>query len=127
MLPNASRAIVELLSKVRDYLLSPSHPIGRFKSAVFFPLGYTQQDWEQLRVDLLAHATTGEALPGESSRYGQKYTVCALREPLSVATNPLDGHRRPTPASIRHADLHHESTRARACASPSGSLMKQRH
>lgn len=74
MLPNASRAIVEL-SKVRDYLLSPSHPIGRFKSAVFFALGYTQQDWEQLRVDLLAHATTGEALPGESSRYGQKYMV----------------------------------------------------
>ena len=45
MLPNADRATIEP-SKVRDYLLSPAHPIGRFKAAVFAALGYTQDDWQ---------------------------------------------------------------------------------
>jgi hypothetical protein len=74
MLLNAARAVVEP-SKVRDYLLSPSHPVGRFKSVVFFALGYSQSDWTKLRDDLLARASAGEALPGERNQYGQKYTV----------------------------------------------------
>lgn len=74
MLPNAPDAVVEP-SKVRDYLLSPSHPIGRFKSVVFFALGYTQEDWTQLRDDLLSHAVSGEALPSELGPYGQTYAV----------------------------------------------------
>ena len=74
MLPNASLAVVEP-SKVRDYLLSPTHPVGRFKSVVFLALGYTPQDWTKLRDDLLSHAATGEALPGEPGPYGTKYTV----------------------------------------------------
>jgi hypothetical protein len=74
MLPNASVAIVEP-SKVRDYLLSSTHPVGRFKSVVFFALGYTQQNWTRLRDDLLSHAATGEALPGEPGPYGRKYAV----------------------------------------------------
>ena len=40
MLPNASQAVVDA-DKVCDYLLSPSHPIGRFKVVVFRALGYT--------------------------------------------------------------------------------------
>ena len=74
MLPNVSNAVVEP-SKVRDYLLSPSHPVGRFKAVVFLALGYTQEDWEKLRDDLLAVARTGQALPSEPSVYGQKYEV----------------------------------------------------
>jgi hypothetical protein len=34
VLPNSERAIVDE-AKVRDYLLSPSHPVGRFKAAFF--------------------------------------------------------------------------------------------
>jgi hypothetical protein len=74
MLPNASKAVVEP-SKVRDYLLSRSHPVGRFKAVVFLALGYTQENWEKLRDDLLAIARTGEAVPAEPSTYGQKYEV----------------------------------------------------
>ena len=74
MLPNSSKAIVEP-SKVRDYLLSPSHPVGRFKAIVFLALGYTQENWEELRNDLLAIARTGRATPAEPSMYGQKYQV----------------------------------------------------
>ena len=74
MLPNAASAVVEH-AKVRDYLLSPSHPVGRFKAVVFTALGYTQQDWQRLRDDLLLHGRTGQVRPVEPGRYGQKYLV----------------------------------------------------
>lgn len=39
-LPNCDRAVVAD-PKVRDYLLSPSHAVGRFKSAFFLALGFS--------------------------------------------------------------------------------------
>ncbi len=81
MLPNASQAVVEA-SKVRDYLLSPSHPIGRFKSVIFLALGYTQNEWVRLHDDLLTVAIRGTAEPGEKNQFGCKYTVSGtLRGP----------------------------------------------
>lgn len=74
MLPNCERAIVEP-SKVRDYLLSPAHPIGRFKAVVFAALGYTQDQWEILQRDLLAMARTIPAVQGQLSPYGQNYEL----------------------------------------------------
>jgi hypothetical protein len=44
MLLNAGAAIVPS-DKLRDYLLSSTHPIGRYKSAVFRSLGYAQDHW----------------------------------------------------------------------------------
>lgn len=76
MLPNAALATVDP-AKVRDYLLSPAHPIGRFKATVFFALGYTREDWPRLRDDLLAHAASGEAVLREQNKYGRKYAVSA--------------------------------------------------
>ena len=40
MLPNATRVTVPD-AKVRDYLLSPSHPVGRFKAVFFLALGFS--------------------------------------------------------------------------------------
>lgn len=74
MLPNAHQAIVDP-SKVRDYLLSPTHPIGRFKATVFNALGYTAQDWQLLVVDILAAARQEPAVPGRPSPHGEKYEV----------------------------------------------------
>jgi hypothetical protein len=74
MLPGVEQAVVEP-AKIRDYLLSSSHPVGRFKSVVFFSLGYTAEDWPKLRDDLLSLARTNEACPGQQSEYGQKYEV----------------------------------------------------
>lgn len=74
MIPNADRAIVEP-SKVRDYLLSSSHPVGRFKATVFAALGYSQNNWELLRDDLLALVRTTESSSEQTSPYGQKYEV----------------------------------------------------
>ena len=81
MFPGAERAVVEP-AKVRDYLLSSVHPVGRFKAVVFQALGYTAEQWELLRDDLLALALTGSAAPGQASPFGQKYEVSGtLRGP----------------------------------------------
>ena len=73
-LPNAASALIEPV-KVRDYLLSPSHPIGRFKATVFVALGYSAAQWEILRDDLLALAQIGTAIPGQPSGFGKKFEV----------------------------------------------------
>jgi len=73
-LPRADRASIES-AKIRDYLLSKAHPIGRFKFDFFAALGYSEREWPRLRIDLLKLAVTGEAGLGKASEYGQKYEV----------------------------------------------------
>jgi hypothetical protein len=81
MLPAAERAHVDP-AKVRDYLLSTDHPVGRFKAVVFPALGYQAEDWERLRDDVLALARSASAVPGQTSTFGQKYeTSGTLRGP----------------------------------------------
>lgn len=77
MLPHPDQAIVDP-AKVRDCLFSPSHPVGRFEARVFFAHGYTQENWEVLRADLLALAGTNDALPGQRGPYGTKYEVSGI-------------------------------------------------
>jgi hypothetical protein len=60
---------------VRDYLLSHSHPVGRFKSRVFNALGYRHDAWSQLALDLGALASSGMAATGGQTPHGQKYEV----------------------------------------------------
>ena len=73
-LPYADQAVVPP-EKVRDYLLSPSHPVGRFKARFFASLGYSTDRWEVLAADLKALAADGDAVEGEASAYGQKFEV----------------------------------------------------
>ena len=81
MLPSAERAHIDP-AKVRDYLLSAVHPVGRFKAVVFQALGYQAEEWEKLRDDLLVLARTTEAVPGQATAFGQKYKVSGtLRGP----------------------------------------------
>lgn len=61
--------------KARDYLLSPTHPVGRFKAAFFASLGYVQADWERLREDLRTLSMSNEARSGAPSPHGAKYEV----------------------------------------------------
>ena len=72
--PGADRAVVEP-RKLRDYLLSPAHPVGRFKATFFASLAYTQDTWGVLSADLRDQAASGEAHPVGPSPYGQKYEV----------------------------------------------------
>lgn len=73
-LPGADRAVVEA-AKVRDYLLSLQHPIGRAKARFFHALGFTEADWPKLQEALQDLARSGEAEPAEANAFGQKYLV----------------------------------------------------
>jgi hypothetical protein len=70
MILDAATAIIPT-EKLRDYLLSPTHPIGRYKSAFFHSLGYLRDQHEILERDLLA-VLVNEAQPTETTEYGQK-------------------------------------------------------
>ncbi len=81
LLPNAARAVVDP-PKIRDYLLSHQHPDGRAKAVVFERCGYRRASWEVLQADLLAIATSAQAIVAGRSRHGRKYLVTAkLRGP----------------------------------------------
>lgn len=70
----ADRAVIEP-AKVRDYLLSSEHPIGRAKAHFFRALGFTQAEWPELQEALLTLARTGDAELGDANSFGQKYVV----------------------------------------------------
>jgi hypothetical protein len=73
-LPSGDRAVIDA-SKVRDYLLSPSHPVGRFKAAFFAAIGFKQSDWQSLVAELARLAAEGDAMQGAISSFGQKYEI----------------------------------------------------
>ena len=59
-IPNAQRAVIDPV-KLHGYLLSHSHPVGRFKAVFFQALGYLSRD-----VTIEDHTA-----------YGQKYSIRA--------------------------------------------------
>lgn len=73
-LPNLDRAVIET-EKLRDYLLSDAHPVGRFKAVFFKALGFHRDEWERLRDALLAVAAAHPAQPTSMTAYGRKYEV----------------------------------------------------
>ena len=74
VLPNGHHAVIEP-GKVRDYLLSATHSIGRFKAVVLFSMGYETDHWQVLRDDLLTLGRMGTAIPGQQSKFGRKFEV----------------------------------------------------
>lgn len=75
-IPGAESAVVDA-EKVRDYLLSPTHPVGKFKAAFFAALGYTEVNWPALQQELAKTAGTEGAVHGRFSRFGNKYEASA--------------------------------------------------
>jgi hypothetical protein len=73
-LPGGNRAFVAP-AKVRDYLLSPTHPTGQFKALFFARLGFRQAAWPTLLRTLESIAATGEAELATPTQFGQKYLV----------------------------------------------------
>jgi hypothetical protein len=73
-LPGGDQAIVDD-AKVRDYLLSLEHPVGRFKAVFFASLGYTRDQWQRLQQYLLQLRQSGTVEQGPQSAFGQKYEV----------------------------------------------------
>ena len=76
-LPNADQAIISQ-EKLRDYLTSTTHPIGRFKASFFRRLGYTEQNWQSLDEDLRTQHLSHDAEESMPSHYGRKFTITAI-------------------------------------------------
>lgn len=73
-LPNADKAIIPA-EKLRDYILSPSHPVGKFKAVFFESLGYTQENWQNFEEEIRNLIANNEASAVEQNEYGQKFEV----------------------------------------------------
>ena len=76
-LPNADRAEIDP-AKLRDYLLSTEHSLGRFKARFFGALGFSAQRWEALESALRRQHLTQNAEPAASAAHGQKFTIRAI-------------------------------------------------
>lgn len=73
-IPGGDRARIEP-EKVRDYLLSLEHPVGRFKAAFLSKLGFSREEWPVLVARLRDIAISDDAVLGQASDFGQKYEV----------------------------------------------------
>ena len=76
-LPNAEQAIIEP-QKLHGYLLSASHPVGRFKARFFAALGYVAEHWQEFEADLRRQHLTEDAECSEPLPDGQLFTIRAI-------------------------------------------------
>ena len=78
--PNRDKAIFDV-RKVREYLLSSTHPVGRFKAQYFSVLGYDADAWTTLEAHLreTLDSDNVEYIEGE---FGSKFVV------RSIITSP---------------------------------------
>lgn len=77
LVPHADDALIEP-AKLRDYLLSTMHPLGRFKARFFGALGFSADRWEELESAFRVQHLTQEAEPGPIMRSGRKFTIRAI-------------------------------------------------
>ncbi len=75
--PNSERAVIDP-AKIQDYLLSTSHPVGRFKARFFVGLGFRADDWGSLAQALRSQHLTRDAVTAELDQFGQRFVVSAI-------------------------------------------------
>ena len=73
-LPNHKNASVSL-SKISNYLISETHPVGKWKAKIFLSHGYTPTTIDALRDGLLSIAHEEEVKGIVNSKYGTKYII----------------------------------------------------
>jgi hypothetical protein len=72
-LSNIDKAVISS-EKLRDYLLSRSHPIGRFKSVFFNKLGFSADNCE-VTEEAIRSVLEGDAQEKDVTEYGNKYEI----------------------------------------------------
>lgn len=87
-LPNCEKARIDD-TKLYQYLLNPTHPDGKSKARFYGLIGYTLDQGEQLRADLLRLACTGSVVDESANRAGHKYVVVGSVEAPNGKTYPL--------------------------------------
>ena len=73
-LPNANDVDIDE-QKIVGYLLSRSHPVGRFKARVFAALGFDDANAGAFTIEIRRIAAEGHVSATEDTRFGRKYTV----------------------------------------------------
>ncbi len=73
-LPGAEQVRIED-RKVRAYLLSKVHPVGRFKASVFASAGFTDSTLDDFVAQIRRLAAAGEVSVIQDTEFGRKYTV----------------------------------------------------
>jgi hypothetical protein len=73
-LPHREKADIAR-SKLTDYLLSKTHPVGRWKRKLFTSIGFDETNVDSLETGLLFIAESGEVREAIYSAYGTKYII----------------------------------------------------
>jgi hypothetical protein len=73
-LPNCEKAQVDD-NKLYKYLLNLTHPDGKSKARFYELIGYTLNEGESLRSELLALACSGVVVTEQPNLEGIKYTI----------------------------------------------------
>ena len=76
-LPDKEKAYIPLL-KIRDYLLSETHPIGKSKAKFLRSMGFNETNIDLLKQGLLNIARMGDVKEEVSSIHGVKYVIDGL-------------------------------------------------
>jgi hypothetical protein len=74
------------MRKVREYLLSSTHPIGRVKAVFLGRLGFGPETPTELASALVAHAAEGEVMDREPTRLRRRGARDDWSSPASVDT-----------------------------------------
>jgi hypothetical protein len=73
-LPNRENAYIPS-SKLLDYLLSKTHPVGRSKAVFFRALGFYEANVDELEHGLLAIAQSEDVKEVVTTTHGTKYVI----------------------------------------------------
>jgi hypothetical protein len=75
--------------KIRDYLLSSTHPGGRSKARYFLRFGFTASAWPEFANALRRHAAENEVTEIVTTSRGISYTVEGELAPHLVTAYPM--------------------------------------
>ena len=73
-LPRSEQARIDQ-RKISNYLLSPTHPVGRHKHRFFLSVGFSSDRAEDLVATIRQVAQEGVVRGERATRYGRKYIV----------------------------------------------------
>lgn len=78
-LPNREKAVIAE-AKIKRYLLSEAHSVGKSKAKFFIEVGFTQDTFEILEHGLLRIARSEDVTEVVSSPHGIKYVIDGMLE-----------------------------------------------
>lgn len=73
-LPNAKKVQISK-AKVVQYLLSPTHRVGKSKATFFVAYGFNRRNWKTLAVALRRHAAVNNVIETEETTFGRQYFI----------------------------------------------------